>query len=353
VSSSELAAGSGVVTDRTDEFLERPEEKRPDATSEPNPIEGGIIVLGLLAAAGMLAYAGLVYPFMFPPLLAPVPLGGALVVVAAVVAVARKMKWRPSDLPAEAPWTLRPGWQSPELEEDLYLRASSPWTAALFAVPAVGIGGWAFYQTYWTNGETAGLIFLLVPAAALIPGASALRRVWHRWTYGTSTLKMDEVPARLGQAFSAEVEAGLDPGRAGSRGPFEVSLTCYHRTEKGRIGEQSSRVSWNVVWKAEAQAEGRRALNAGAGLSAQSDSGESGPGKEKVKIPVSFDLPEKAPPSTPEKKNTRIAWVLEVSAEAGGWPGFESRFEIPVFEAEQGERPDHEASQPDLSHNPT
>jgi hypothetical protein len=35
-----------------------------------------------------------------------------------------------------------------------------------------------------------------------------------------------------------------------------------------------------------------------------------------------------------------------MSTEVGGWPGFESRFEIPVFEAEQGERPD-------LSHNPT
>ena len=337
-----------MVTDRTDEFLERPEEKRPDATSESDFVGGGIVVLGLLGAAGTLAYAGLVDSPMFSPLPAPVLLGGALVMVAAVVAVARKMKWRPSDLPAQAPWTLRPGWQSPELEEDLYLRASSPWTAALFAVPAVGIGGWAFYQMYWIYGKTAGLIFLLIPAAALIPGASALRRVWHRWTYGTSTLTMNEVPARLGQTFSAEVKAGLDPDAVGRRGPFEVSLTCYHRTQKDRVGGESTRVSWNVVWKAEAQAEGHRALGAGAGLSAQSGSRE-----EKVKIPVSFDLPEKAPSSTPEKKNTRIAWVLEVSTETGGWPGFESRFEIPVFEAEQGERPDHEAPQPDLNHNPT
>jgi hypothetical protein len=180
---------------------------------------------------------------MFSPLPAPVLLGSALVMGAAVVAAARKMKWRPSDLPAEAPWTVRPGWQSPGIKEDLYLRASPPWAAALFAVPAAGIGGWAFYQMYWTNGETAGLIFLLIPASALIPGASALRRAWHRWTYGTSTLKMDEVPARLGQAFSAEVEAGLDLGRAGSRGSFQVSLTCYHRTRKSRAGKQGSRAS--------------------------------------------------------------------------------------------------------------
>ena len=267
MSSSELAAGSGVVTDRTDEFLKRPEESRPDATSEPTPIGGGILVLGLLGAAGILAYARLVDPPIFSPFSAPVLLGSALVMVAAVVAAARKMKWRPSDLPAEAPWTVRLGWQSPGIKEDLYLRASSPWTAVLSAVPAAGIGGWAFYQMYWTNGETAGLIFSLVPASALIPGASALRRAWHRWTYGTSTLKMDEVPARLGQAFSAEVEAGLDPGRAGSRGSFQVSLTCYHRTKKSRAGKQGSRAS------AEASGAVAHLAEAGSGLMALREEG--------------------------------------------------------------------------------
>ena len=52
---------------------------------------------------------------------------------------------------------------------------------------------------------------------------------------------------------------------------------------------------------------------------------------DSVEVPISFDLPDDAPPSTLEKKSNWIAWILEASAETSGLD-YQSYFEIPVFE---------------------
>jgi len=169
----------------------------------------------------------------------------------------------------------------------------------------------------WASGSlaTENLLFLVLPAASIIPVVSTLRRVWHQRTFGTSILEMDTMPARLGHTLEARVQAGIDTGTT-QQDPFDVTLTCYHRRTSG------DDTSWRTVWKAETKERGRRALDA----RAKSTDGKS-------EIPISIELPGDAPPSTPEKKRNRIAWVLEVSAERRGID-YQSYFEIPVFDSE-------------------
>jgi hypothetical protein len=73
---------------------------------------------------------------------------------------------------------------------------------------------------------------------------------------------------------------------------------------------------------------------------------------DRVEVPISFDLPGDVPPSTPEKKSDRIAWVLEVSAEMNGLD-YQAFFEIPVFEPEEAgglaSEQAREASSPELN----
>jgi len=134
-----------------------------------------------------------------------------------------------------------------------------------------------------------------------VPAVMSLRRVWHRRTYGTSTLTMDTMPGRLGRKLEARVQTGVDPSTM-QGDAFQITLTCYHRKKSG------DNTSWRTLWEAETEVQGQRASDACTGPSADAS----------VEIPVSFDLPADAPRSTPEKKSQRIAWILKVSAEMSG-----------------------------------
>lgn len=314
-----------VLTDRTDEFFERPDDERPDDTSQSAPVFGGLLVLSFAVPAVGCAYFGIANYLGNASFSDPIvlfPLGGALVAAIAVGATTKMITWRSHTVPEDAPWTLRPAWQSPILEEDPYFRSVPPWSAAVFAVAGWGGSTIFFVQGVWLRNVEALLLLLLFPIAFTIPAVMAFRRVRHRWKYGLSTLEMNTMPGRLGQTLDACVRANVDPDpRQDDR--FEVTLTCYHRSKN------KNNISWRSLWEVQAHVGGHRAFSAqtaGARTETRVD--------EKVEIPISFDLPAEAPCSTPEKKSHRIAWILDVSAKRGGLD-YQSNFEIPVFEPEE------------------
>ena len=228
-------------------------------------------------------------------------------------------------MPEEAPWELRPGWRSPAIEEDLYFRTVPPWSATLFGVAGWGVGGFILYD-YWAsaNPDAEVLVFLIFPIAFSVPAVLTLRRIWHRRKYGTSTLVMDTMPARPDQTLEARLQASVAPSDAPGDA-LQVQLTCYHRTSGG----DDTSPSWLQEWQSETTVTEY--------FSSESQSGTTA--DDSVEVPISFDLPDDAPPSTLEKKSSRIAWIFEVSAEMNGLD-YQSYFEIPVFE------PDAAMSQP-------
>jgi hypothetical protein len=314
--SSTPAPDNPEVFDHTDEFFERPEDERPSDTTEASPIFGGIMAFWFAAFGAGGAYLGITNYLAGAAVTNPhvlFPLGGALVMGATAGATVKMTTWRSPTVPKETPWELRLAWQSSIFEEELYFRSVRPRTATTSAI----VGGVMLYPWLKDAFSTGNLLFLILPLASLIPAVFTLLRVWHRRKFGTSTLKMNTMPGRLGQPLDARVWAGVDPGMMQSDA-FQVTLTCYHRNKSG------NETSWLTVWEAEASVEGQSASNAPAGP----------PVDGKVEIPISLDLPVDAPRSTPEKKFHRIAWILEVSAETTGL-NYQSYFEIPVFEPEE------------------
>jgi hypothetical protein len=154
-----------------------------------------------------------------------------------------------------------------------------------------------------------------------------LLRVWHRWTYGTSTVTMEPFPGRLGQALDGHVRAGVDPSTM-TTSRFQVSLRCLHLDADRDDDHGTQHPLGRCLWETEAYVQAHSATD-------QRD----GPTEAPVEVPVSFDLPEDAPPSTPTKKSHRIAWMLIVSAKTEGL-NFWSAFDIPVFEPEDPDEPE-------------
>jgi len=298
-----------------------PISDRPDDTSEASPIFGAIMVLWFSAfSVGAIYFSVTKYLAGWPLLSMPVlgfGGGGGAAMLFAAGATAKMATWSAPTLPEEAPWELRPAWRSPTIEEELYFRTVPPWSAALFGVAGWGVGGFILYD-YWAsaNPDAGALVALVFPVAFSVPAVLTLRRVWHRRKYGTSTLMMDTMPARPGQTLEARLQTSVAPSDA-SGNALQVQLTCYHRSSGG------GRTSWLQKWQSETTVTEH--------FSSESRSGTAADGS--VEVPISFDLPDDAPPSTPEKKSNRIAWILEVSAEMDGLD-YQSYFEIPVFEPE-------------------
>ena len=302
--------------------------KRPDDTSDASPIFGTVMVLWFLASGIGAGYFAVTRYIGGWPLLSMQVLGfaGAMVVGVLVAgAMVKMITWRSPTVPEEAPWELRPAWRSPAIEEDLYFRTVPPWSATLFGVAGWGVGGFILYD-YWAsaNPDAEVLVFLIFPIAFSVPAVLTLRRIWHRRKYGTSTLVMDTMPARPGQTLEARLQTSVAPSDAPGDA-LQVQLTCYHRTSGG----DDTSPSWLQEWQSETTVTEYFSSGSQSGTAAD----------DSVEVPISFDLPDDAPPSTLEKKSNRIAWILEVSAETSGLD-YQSYFEIPVFE------PDAAMSQP-------
>ena len=272
--------------------------KRPDGTSGASPIFGTVMVLWFLASGFEAGYFAVARYVGGRPLLSMQVLGfaGAMVVsFIAVGVVAKVITWRSPTVPEEAPWELRPAWRSPAIEKDLYFW-SPPWSATLFGVAGWGVGGFVLYD-YWASAKPDAevLVFLIFPIAFSVPAVLTLRRVWHRRTYGTSTLVMDTMPARPGQTLEARLQTSVAPSDA-LGDALQVQLTCYQRSSGG----DDTSPSWFQEWQSETTVTEYFSSGSQSGTAAD----------DSVEVPISFDLPDDAPPSTLEKKSNRIAWIL-------------------------------------------
>ena len=145
-------------------------------------------------------------------------------------------------------------------------------------------------------------VFLL---AGLLLAAATVRMILQRLRFGRSSLALDALPATPGGQLSGVVHAPL--ALAGARA-VDVSLRCLDISTGDGSGE---RLRWQDTLTL-----GQSSL----------DRGPSG-----LEVPVAFDLPADAVPTTPAPdRRQRTLWRLQVSAALAG-ADYEASFEVPVF----------------------
>jgi len=116
----------------------------------------------------------------------------------------------PADTWGEAPWRVRPEWR----DSTLVAEHGVDWGITLFAV-AWNLFSWpaASYVIYseWLGPDfNAGVFILSVfPLAGLGLGWLAVRGWLHRRKFGTTTLRLQTLPGRLGDAFSMILQTGV------------------------------------------------------------------------------------------------------------------------------------------------
>lgn len=260
------------------------------------------------------------------PEVLPFLIAGSLFVLGPVFHVVRAMfteESEPPTPPEEAPWRVRPAWQSNELTEE----ASIDWSTVFFAVfwNLVAWPGTAYilYTAFWqaANPEWVVLMILLFPVSGLALGWLALRQFLHRRKFGASTLVMETMPGRLGRRLQARLRTGVSPDDAPEEG-FHVQLSCYWRhirVTSDSDGGTRRKEEKDLKWRDEKHVRGRTYVEERRG----------------TELPTSFELPTELPPSPPNKTEERILWELEVSADLDGLD-YNVSFEIPVFEPDEG-----------------
>lgn len=278
-----------------------------------------------LAAGGFGLYQGITsylggIPLTSTEVLVPCAVGGVFILVSggALVGILRgNTDEGPPSPPEEAPWTVRPNWESNEITEDAS-EASLKFFAVIWNLMAWPMAGFVLNDAVLgtSNPEWGALFVLLFPAAGLIVGWLAVKQVLQRWKFGVSTLVMETMPARLGRRLRARLRTGVPPEETPDDG-FHVRLSCYHRyvqVTRDSDGSTDRDVKKDLKWRDEKHMRG------------QSRAGEKG-----TEVPVSYEVPADLPPSPPRKTEDRILWELDASAELSGLD-YEVSFEIPVFE---------------------
>lgn len=324
--SSEKAEHHSGNDQRRTADVERPDDyERPDDTPDASPIFGAIAVLLSVAfgiGTGSVAVTRHLGGQPLQSWSVLLPAGGAVVSLLVVAVFAEIVTWRSPTVPDDAPWTVRPAWQSLPIEEDLYYRSVTPRAALLPAAVGLMFGALLLGIGPGDVRDPRGLLIgWIATLGFLLFSLTPLLRVWHRRKYGTSTVTLEPFPGRLGQALDGHVRAGVDP-RTMTSSRFQVTLRCLHLDADRDDEHGTQHPLGRCLWETEAHVQARPA----------SDQGDV-PADAPVVVPFSLDLPEEAPPSTPTKKPHRIAWMLIVSAKTKGL-NYWSAFEIPVFKPE-------------------
>lgn len=221
----------------------------------------------------------------------------------------------------EEPWTVRPEWRSNTLVDENEVKWSAlvgPGLGTLFGGPG---GGIIIYLSVTDPEASLWLAFwglIVIGISCVYPTWVTVRKLRHQYKFSESTLELETMPGCLGKSFRARLYAPIS-SEASSDLEVSVTLSCkrqYEITVPDPDGHPHRHDTRTVTkWTDEARVTGTPRLR-----------------RERVlEIPISFDLPDEPPPSTPEKKRDRILWEVHVTGELSG-VDYEASFEIPVFE---------------------
>ena len=213
------------------------------------------------------------------------------------------------ELHPDEPWMWKEDWASGRINCSQRLTVISAWVFAslwnLIATPCLI----QVPDEVLKKENYAALFALLFPLVGIGLLAWAIRATILYRKFGTSVLELAYVPGEIGGRLEGivHVETGLSPEEG-----FQLKLTCLQRCTSGTGKNRST--TERVLWEETAVMD-RELLE-----------GDS----ERSAVPVSFEIPRDARPSSTTTSNSQIIWQLEMIADAPGID-YKSLFDVPVF----------------------
>jgi hypothetical protein len=167
----------------------------------------------------------------------------------------------------------------------------------------------ALDESWW--GYLLAALFVLCGLAAL---RLAIASTWAHWRYGRTVLRLDTLPAYIGDRFRGTVEAKLS---ARPTAGFKASLVCdrleWVRTR--RDGKTTSNLNVQQLARIDREIPASLVL-----VSRQS-----------ARIPVEIDIPPGSKGYDINSEGNGIRWTLHVEAPDVAGSPFSSSFEVPIY----------------------
>lgn len=212
---------------------------------------------------------------------------------------------------SDKPWTQRKDWAEGKIiqvgaKNLIFLVAFT----IMWNLIAGGIAAFAMADE-WGGGDIPWLI-LIFPGVGLILIVATIRTWIRRKKYGIGILKLDEVPAWLGERLKGVVETGVSADKQ-PEGGFKLRLVCVERNSY-RDSDGDKSVRENELWQEEQQVYG------------------SVSNKDfTFALTVYFNIPDHLPPTRMIPADDRTLWRVEASASTPG-VNYAAKFEVPVFD---------------------
>ncbi len=208
----------------------------------------------------------------------------------------------------QAPWRWRKDWSRGYADDASRSTLPAAWGFALF-VSLISAGVAAAILKELGAGNRLAALGLVFPAVGLGLLANATVKTWRRLKYGVSRFEMASVPGSPGGRLSGAIRTGFD---LSPEDGFSLRLTCASRTSSGSGKNRSVRE--NILWRDE------RTMNRAL----------PGPDPAGGSIPVYFEIPADARPTTLDDPDDRVLWTLDADCRVPGLD-YHAEFEVPVF----------------------
>lgn len=228
----------------------------------------------------------------------------------------------PQSLPprdVDKPWTYRRDWR-PDVfhEEKVRVRLRAVF-GSLFMGMGAAITLSSVYGRFFETWEFHPHMILVwgAPIAAVAFLWMGLREPIRQYRYGRTSLRMLTKPGVLGQRLNAIFHTSLRPEDIPEEG-LRAEIRCYERSiayVRNQNGNRRRKVVRKTRWHTERRVRGRN-------------------GEDGLDVPVSFELPDDLPESTPRQKDERIVWQLRLWIRVPG-VDYDVSFEVPVFAPNQ------------------
>jgi len=163
----------------------------------------------------------------------------------------------------------------------------------------------------WGSGDEPWFI-LIFPIVGLILIIATIRIGVRRKKSGIGVLKLDEVPAWLGERLKGVIETGVSADQQPADG-FKLRLVCVERSSY-RNSDGDKKVREKELWSEEQQVYGS--------VSSKDFT---------FALTVYFNIPDNLPPTLMIPEDDRTLWRVEASASTPG-VDYAAKFEVPVFD---------------------
>jgi len=211
---------------------------------------------------------------------------------------------------SDKPWTQRKDWaEGKVIQEGAHSLGLLIGFTILWNIISWGMTAFA-YIAEWETGDVPWFM-LIFPFVGILLIITTLR-VWiRRRKFGISIMKLDTLPAYLGDRLRGNIETGVsaleDPARS-----FQVRFQCAQR-KSSSDREGKKRVSEEELWSEEQEvyaqlSESMKTLN----------------------VSIYFRIPPDFPPTELIPADDRILWRINITSQVPG-VDYTAQFEVPVY----------------------